>query len=204
MRTRSLSICASAALAAGLMGVAGGVAHAGPQECAILENTIRSQLANMTPETAPGVIASVQALRDSMAGTCDAGPTIEQLIPLPAPQTELAPEPAPSPQANPQVSCGEALEIEQGQSGPGVEALYYGLTMPNGPLGKIDDGFGIGCLITSRNPVELAQNLCYIGKNLVPMGPIYAGIAELGRVTNAPLVVEFGQSEQASWSQQCR
>lgn len=196
MRTRALSICASAALAAGLLSVAGGVAYADTEECEVLESTIRGQLAAMTPETAPGVIASVQALRAGMAGSCDAGPPIEQLIPSPAPQSE--------PQASPQISCGESMEIEQGRNGAAVEAFAYGLTQLFPPLKAMDKALGISCVITSESPEQAIQNICYIGKSIFPAGPVYAGIAEFGRATNIPAVIEFGQSAQDSWSYQCR
>lgn len=96
MRIRAVSICASAALAAGLMGVTGGTASADPADpaCVAINTTIQGQLSILGQvaisnppvflQTAPGILASIQALRTARP---DCGgppvPTLEQLIPPP-------------------------------------------------------------------------------------------------------------------------
>jgi hypothetical protein len=210
MRLRAFSICVSATLAAGLIGVSCGTASADPADpdCVAINGAIQGQLASLASvavsnpavfiQTAPGILSSVQALR-TFRPDCGGPPvpTIDQLLPQ-------QPAQPPSPQADPSMSCGEAIERDKGQYGAGSEALYEGLLQVVEPLDRLDKGIGLTCILTSQNPREIFQNTCYFGKNIFPADPIYAGIAGLGEAINVPVVTQFGQSARESWSHQCQ
>lgn len=99
MKIRTFSICAAATLAVGFMSVTGGTASAEPEECAVLKQTIQGQLRTLSqvspanyPSVAPGVLASVEALRSQMAQIgCAAGPSAPQKAPTPNPPAAQPP-----------------------------------------------------------------------------------------------------------------
>lgn len=60
------------------------------------------------------------------------------------------------------------------------------------------------CLLQVRTPEQAFENVCNIGKSLIPADIAYAAIAQLGKTIGSPEVYWFGESARVSWEQQCK
>lgn len=144
-----LSICVGATVAIGLGGVAGGTATAAPdaEACAIIDQTIQGQLAILGgmavsnpanfARAAPGILASVQALR----AACDEPPLpgLDQLFPQP-PTTPSVPKPEPQPTPHqpgcpPPKRAALPPDLERGIPGLSDEIDLIKIMMKTDPAG---------------------------------------------------------------------